>query len=704
MSPELRISLWYGLTSFIWIAISDRLVSGLLAQSPALVDALQTIKGIGFVLLTMLFLFFLLRREFGKQRQQTHLIATQQAQMLQFFAHHPQPMWIYDVATHAFLDVNQAAVQEYGYSRAEFLAMTLQEIRPSDEIPRPQDNLSRPHLPLEQSGIGLHQRKNGSLMNVEIVSHQTRYAERPAVLALITNVTERQLAERTLIENEQRLNSILSNLDAVVWSQAMPSEQLIYMSAVLEKLVGFALDAAQPPPLLWQAIIHPDDCTRVAEAYEQIKTTGSAQLDYRIYHKNGSTRWVNARGWLVYNEHGTVCRLDGIIADITTQKQVEEQLIAHEERLNGILNNIEDMVWSAEYGTERPIYVNNAVETIYGITPAEFTKTPQLWMDLIHPEDLAKFLETSIIAMEEGFRTVEYRIIRPDKQVRRVRDRLRIVLDDDESVLRLDGFITDMTVQGEIEQRQREAEQLQVELQKAHDLRVMRNEFISMLSHDFRNPLSVITSSTDILLRHYQRLEPEKREAQLNKIKVQVQRMVTLLEDILLLTRTEAVGIELQAGMVDIVALCQELVDDTRQTTGTQHTIAFDTSAPNLLLNADSKLLRRAIGNLLSNAVKYTPTGGMIHFSLAAAENTITVAIADTGIGIPKQHLPHLFEAFHRGDNVGNIPGTGLGLAITKQAVELHKGHITVSSQPGRGTEFLVTLPQLSLSPGTAQK
>ncbi len=701
MLPELRVSLIYGITGFIWIIISDSLVTWLLGQKTTLLDVGQTLKGIGFVLFTTILLFFLLRKAFSKQRQQVQKSIDQDAKILNFFAHHPQPMWIYDLATLAFLDVNQAAIKEYGYSRAEFLAMTLKDIRPAHEIPRLEKVLSGERSPLESSGMWLHRRKNGSLLNVDIVSHQMQYKDYKAVLVLITNVTERQQAETALIESEKRLISILSNLDAVVWSQAMPSEELVYMSAVLEKLVGYSSDLSQPPPLLWQKIIHPDDCLRVQAAYEQIKTSGSAQLDYRILHKDGSPRWVHARGWLVYDDHGAVIRIDGIIADVTARKQAEEQLTAYEERLNGILNNIEDMVWSAEYGTNRPIYVNNAVATIYGVPPAEFIERPQLWMDLIHPDDLAIFLESSIIAMDEGFRTVEYRIIRPDKQIRHVRDRLRIVTDDNDTIIRLDGFITDMTALDEIENRRRETERLQAELRKESDLRIMRNQFMSMISHDFRNPLAVIISSTDILLRHYQRLEPEKREAQLQKIKLQVQRMVTLLEDILMLTRTEAVGIQLQAGLVDVVAMCQELVDDARQNTGTQHTIIFDTSAPAMFLNVDSKLLRRAIANLLSNALKYTPAGGTIHFSLVAAENMMTLAIADTGIGIPEQDIPYLFDAFRRANNVGNIPGTGLGLAITKQAIELHNGQITVSSQPGRGTEFLVTLPQISLSNNT---
>lgn len=368
------------------------------------------------------------------------------------------------------------------------------------------------------------------------------------------------------------------------------------------------------------------------------------------------------------------------------------QLTAHEERLNSILNNIEDMVWSAEYGTGYPIYVNQAVQSVYGVSPEKFIQQPQLWMDMIHPDDLPVFLESNVIAMEKGFRTIDYRIIRPDKQIRRVRDRLHMVVDDDGNVLRLDGIITDLSTIDEIEKRQRETERLQAALQKESEQRVIRNQFISMISHDFRNPLAVISSSTDILMR-YEQLEPEKRDALLKKIKLQVNRMVALLEDILMLSRTEAVGIDLLAEPVDIVALCQELVEDARQNIGNYHQIIFESNAPQVMLEGDVKLLRRAISNLVSNAIKYTPQNGDVFISLAATHNIVTIAITDTGIGIPPKDMPRLFDAFRRAENVGNIPGTGLGLAIAKQVVELHNGQITVSSQLGKGTEFLITLP-----------
>jgi signal transduction histidine kinase len=107
----------------------------------------------------------------------------------------------------------------------------------------------------------------------------------------------------------------------------------------------------------------------------------------------------------------------------------------------------------------------------------------------------------------------------------------------------------------------------------------------------------------------------------------------------------------------------------------------------------DRKLLRRTIVNLLGNAIKYSPEGGDVHLSLAVNESSAIIKIADSGIGIPAEDLPRLFETFHRAENVGKLPGTGLGLAIAKQALDLHGGSMTVESEVSVGTTFTLTLP-----------
>jgi len=133
----------------------------------------------------------------------------------------------------------------------------------------------------------------------------------------------------------------------------------------------------------------------------------------------------------------------------------------------------------------------------------------------------------------------------------------------------------------------------------------------------------------------------------------------------------------------------------TGQATGANGRIDFSSQVDYCSAYVDSKLLRHILGNLLSNAIKYSPDGSPVTFTVNCDPDQITFRVQDLGIGIPEKDQQHLFEAFHRAGNVGQISGTGLGLAIVKQSVELHGGTIAFESEEGAGTTFTVTIPQL---------
>jgi PAS domain S-box-containing protein len=247
--------------------------------------------------------------------------------------------------------------------------------------------------------------------------------------------------------------------------------------------------------------------------------------------------------------------------------------------------------------------------------------------------------------------------------------------------------IRDMTVRRQMEENLRKA------LEKEKQLVAFKSRFGSMVSHEFRTPLAIILSSSNILKKYGERLPEQKRREHLEAIEQQVRHLNQLLEDILTISRAETVGLEFKRQPVNMVEFCRDVIADVGLTTHNSHQIVFSPNRENIHASVDGKLLRQAITNLLTNAVKYSPEGGSIVLQLVADIKQIIVCIHDNGIGIPPQEVGHIFEAFHRADNVGAIPGTGLGLAITKLAVEMHGGIIDVESEIGRGTTFTLRLP-----------
>jgi len=226
----------------------------------------------------------------------------------------------------------------------------------------------------------------------------------------------------------------------------------------------------------------------------------------------------------------------------------------------------------------------------------------------------------------------------------------------------------------------------------------MRTRFISMTSHEFRTPLTAILAASESLDRYGERMTAQQRRDRLVKIKSQVKQMTELLGDLLVLGRAETGRLPFVPEPLDLERLCREMLAEVRATAATSHELVLSIAGACPEFHGDPKLLRQIVGNLLTNAVKYSPDGGRVALELARHDGAVVLRVRDQGIGVLPEDREALFEAFHRGANVGKIPGSGLGLAITQKAVELHGGRIAVESAAGAGTTFEVTLP--STPPG----
>jgi signal transduction histidine kinase len=229
-------------------------------------------------------------------------------------------------------------------------------------------------------------------------------------------------------------------------------------------------------------------------------------------------------------------------------------------------------------------------------------------------------------------------------------------------------------------------------LEQEKELNQLKTNFVNVVSHEFRTPLGVIVSSADILENYLDRLKPEQRTGHLQDIRHATQQMTGLMEEVLLLGKVEAGRMEFKPEPVDLSGFCQRLVDEQLSATSRKCPIILDLKNLDGNARGDEALLRHIFTNLLSNAVKYSPAGSQVHFSAKRDGTEAVFEMRDHGIGIPVEDQKRLFEAFHRGQNVGEIPGTGLGLVIVKRCVEMHGGAIELESEVGRGTTFLVRL------------
>jgi PAS domain S-box-containing protein len=240
-----------------------------------------------------------------------------------------------------------------------------------------------------------------------------------------------------------------------------------------------------------------------------------------------------------------------------------------------------------------------------------------------------------------------------------------------------------------------EAELLQA-LAREKELNELRSRFVSMTSHEFRTPLAAIMSSIELLADYADQLPKDEKAELAGVIKSSVRRMTGMLENILVIGKSEAGRLEFRPAVIDLHALCVLAIEDARAAVGDEHEFVLAREQAHTAHYLDENLLRHILNNLLSNAAKYSEPGSRIDLELASEEGAVVIHVTDQGIGIPPQDLPGLFQTFHRGSNVGTIAGTGLGLAIVKKAVDLHGGSIGVDSMLNKGTRFTVTLPEIA--------
>lgn len=303
-------------------------------------------------------------------------------------------------------------------------------------------------------------------------------------------------------------------------------------------------------------------------------------------------------------------------------------------------------------------------------------------------EPVADLLST--LTVENPAQVIEHRFYRPHGEMTWLQWTCRLIADTGGRAVEYQAVGQDVTERRKAEEVMRKALAREIQLGE------MKSQFVSLVSHEFRNPLAVIQMNSDMLRRYHDRLTPDQREEYHASTRTHVRDMTDLLDDLLLISQSETGKLEVKPEPVELDNLCQIIIGDVRTTYGANR--EFDFIASNSCdVITDPKLFRLILANLVTNAAKYTRSGGRIEVRLICGGERIILRVADNGIGIPQADVERLFDAFHRASNVGAVSGTGLGLTLVKQCVELLGGTIAIESKEGLGTTVNVVLPRETL-------
>jgi PAS domain S-box-containing protein len=366
------------------------------------------------------------------------------------------------------------------------------------------------------------------------------------------------------------------------------------------------------------------------------------------------------------------------------RREAEQTVRQNEERFRALIENALDII--TLLGADGIIhYESPSIEKVLGYKPEDLVDKNIL--EYVHPEDKENVLNTLNQAILNPSTTlgIEFRVQHQDGTWRIFEAVGKRFIDP----AKMSCIVLNSR---DITERKR-AEEIRRTLERERELSEGRFNFVSMMSHEFCNPITTIRVSNDILKNFSDRTTQEQKARCLNQIEASAKEMTQLLEDILSLTRAEVGKLEVNPQPFDLVKFCRDLVEGMQMAGGKKHKLYYVMQGECNPACMDENLLRHILTNLLLNAIKYSAEGSDVWFDLSCQNEEAIFQIQDRGIGIPLQDQEKLFESFHRGQNVGKIPGTGLGLSIVKKYVDLHGGHISLKSKVGVGTTFTVTLP-----------
>lgn len=332
---------------------------------------------------------------------------------------------------------------------------------------------------------------------------------------------------------------------------------------------------------------------------------------------------------------------------------------------------------------------NKAAENLLGISKSELKNAD---INTIFPQKDFSCLEIHqyLLNNKKSIKKIESCFINQEKQAREIEFNCFVVPTEIPDVYNCVYIGRDITLRKKAERDMMQA------LEKEKELRKLKSGFISMASHEFRNPLSSILVCTDMLSQDSINFQPEDKQFYLQIIKESALNIQTMLEDILVLSKAESEKQTLTITLIELKEFCQQIIREV-QLTYPSRIITLLLSQDEIEFYGDSKLLWHILINLLSNALKYSSEEEAVEIKITSQELKIIIEVSDRGIGIPPEAKKHLFESFYRASNVGTVSGTGLGLAIVKRAVDLQKGTIEVLSELEKGTTIKIQLPNKPL-------
>ena len=596
--------------------------------------------------------------------------------------------------------VNSRICEITGYDRHELLGRTIVSVTHPDDTAADAELFARlvagviPSYRRQKRYI----RKDGEVRWIDLWVTLIRDAagQPSSAVGIMQDITEHKRTEEALRENQGRLDFALHAVSSAFWEYELGASHHV-LGPSYYAMLGYSAADAPRGREGWLELLHPDDrAIMLGDQTRQWKPgeTGYRETEFRIRARDGSWRWLLTRYRPVTVDiAGRPARLVGIDTDITARKHAELALQREHDRAQQYLDIAGAMIVVLDV-QERVVMVNRRACAVLGLSEVE--AIGRNWYDSFVPTANREQERAEYRELLAGRRGINNQI---ETLVQNRRGEVRIVAWHDTVLRGDDGVVTGTLSSGEDITERRRAEEASVAArEQAEAANRAKSEFLARVSHELRTPLNAVLGFSEIM--HSEAMGPignRRYKEFAEHIHASGTHLLSLIDDILDLSKIEAGRLELHEEAVAIGELVDQVCDLMRQRADDAGlTLAVKIAGALPPIRVDKRALKQVLLNLLSNAVKFTPRGGGVALGAGREpDGGIAISVADTGIGIAAADIATAMEPFGQVDSslTRRYQGAGLGLPISRSLIELHGGRLDLDSTPGAGTTATIRLP-----------
>ncbi len=521
----------------------------------------------------------------------------------------------------------------------------------------------------------------------------TTPVDQQELTATLRSLLRTRDAESKMRKSQEMFLTLADSIPALVW-MADIERNCYYFNKAWLSFRGKALEAEIVEKR--DVGIHPEDRDHHRCVFDQaFENRQSFEITYRLLRYDGEYRWVLDRGEPHYDLNGDFAGYTGACIEIHDKMLVESRLKESEERFDLAIKGMNDGLWDFN-PVEGTVYLAPRYKALLGYTDCEYPNDVDCWYRDLHPDDRDQAVEHMADYLDG--KTEEYknffRMRHKDGRYRWLMSRGIAVRNAAGQVIRFVGAITDLTEQKEMEDELREAKR------RAETANTAKTEFLANMSHEIRTPMNVIIGLSGILSRT--ELNPKQREF-VTTLQGSADSLLSLINDMLDIAKIEDNMMELESVPFEMEKVMDSIIGMMAVRANEKSldlAVRYDGKIPGGYIG-DPTRLRQIIVNLVNNGIKFTHEGGVTVTISAVPHPTnldmkiVSFRVSDTGIGIAPEKRGQIFEKFTQEDSsiTRKYGGSGLGLTIVRALVERMEGKISVSSAPGEGSVFTVTLP-----------